>query len=402
MMHVSEAKRMLVDTPVRWTLDPQIKHLNHGSFGAVPFAVQEEQARLRNEMEANPVRWFAGLPEQVGAARQAMAAHLDVPSDALAFVQNVSAGASVVYQSMLGQTPVDVMVTNHGYGAVSMGGERLATRTGGRFHVTNIPLAASAQDVIDIVASDLQQHRPGLLVVDQITSATARSLPADEICRIARALGTTTLVDGAHAPGIMADPVCREADFWVGNLHKFACSPRGAGVLVRRSASADLFPLIDSWGTPLPYPERFDHSGTMDVTAWLAAPFAWEYMAEHVGWNHVRQSSTSLADEAVVVLERALSTYVDDPLPDVGQPVGPMRLLRLPGNLGSTRLEADAMRTPFMDEAGVALSFTSFEGRGYLRLSSHIYNTISDYQHLATVGIPLLHRWSQSSTEEQL
>ena len=37
---------------------------------------------------------------------------------------------------------------------------------------------------------------------------------------------------------------------------------------------------------------------------------------------------------------------------------------------------------------------TNFEGRGFLRLSGHAYNSIYDYQYLATVGIPLLHRWS--------
>ena len=71
-----------------------------------------------------------------------------------------------------------------------------------------------------------------------------------------------------------------------------------------------------------------------------------------------------------------------------------MRLFRLPDGLGRTREEADAMRVPFSDQTGLAVSFTSFEGIGYLRLSAHVYTSVHDFTYLATVGIPLLHQWS--------
>ncbi|MCC2594114.1 aminotransferase class V-fold PLP-dependent enzyme [Tessaracoccus sp. OS52] len=382
------------DPAPRWTLDPRAKHLNHGSFGAVPEAVQEEQARLRRLMEWNPVRWFASLPERIAAARLEMATHLRVDPATMVFVLNASAGASVVYQSLMERGPVDVLVTNHGYGAVTMGAQRLARRTGGRAVTSRIPLAATAAEVVGIISEDLERHRPHLLVIDQITSATARAFPVDEICRIAREHGTLTLVDGAHAPGVVADPVCREADYWVGNFHKFACSPRGAAALVVRGDTEDLFPLIDSWGATLAFPERFDHNGTLDITAWLTAPFAWQHIEDTVGWANLRLLSRELLDEATHVVAAALDGLTDVVTPDVGQPVGPMRLLGLPGDLGDTHPEADGLRVPFTDATGIAAAFTNFESRGYLRLSAHAYNSIHDYQYLASVGLPLLHRWS--------
>jgi isopenicillin-N epimerase len=381
---------------LQWSLDPCVTHLNHGSFGAVPVAVQQEQARLRQLMEANPVRWFASLPERVAQARVDMAGLLGVDPAHLAFVLNDSAGATAVFNSVMGAGPVDVMVTNHGYGAVSMGAERVARRTGGRFVTVDIPLAATADETLDIVAAAVALHRPSLLVIDQITSATARAFPVDRICVMARQAGVSTMVDGAHAPGMVAEPVCREADYWIGNLHKFACAPRGAAVIVARGDGRELDPVIDSWGARLPFPVRFDHTGTLDTTAWLVAPFAWRHIEETVGWDVAREQTTELLDEGAAIVAEALSRVMDDPLPDVGQPVGGLRLLRLPGDLGSSHDEASGLRVPFSDQARIACACADFEGRGYLRLSAHLYNSIRDYQHMAEVGVPLLGRWAES------
>lgn len=372
-----------------WTLDPAVKHLNHGSFGAVPEAVQVKQEQLRARVESNPVRWFASLPERVERARISIAKHLGADPERTAFVLNASAGASAVFQSLMNRGPVSVLTTNHGYGAITMGAERLASRTGGRASTVDIPLDASAQTAYALIDEALQA-RPTLLIIDQITSATARQFPVDDICRRARELGVLTLVDGAHAPGVLPHPVCHEADYWVGNLHKFVSAPRGAAVIVARDAGEDLYPVIDSWGSPSDFPQRFNHSGTSDVTQWLVSPFAWEHLEETIGWSTIQSESRALLDRGVDLVSAALAKFVDDPVPSVGQAVGPMRLLRLPRGLGQTHPEADALRVPFIDEVGIALAFTNFEGNGYMRLSAHVYNHISDYEYLAEVGVPAL------------
>lgn len=378
----------------RWSLDPCMRHLNHGSFGAVPVAVQEEQERLRRLMECNPVRWFATLAERIADARTEMAGLFRVEPGTLAFVPNVSAGASVVYASLLGEGPIDIVVTDHGYGAVTMGAERLARRTGGQCRVVPIPMGATADEVVELIEPALAAG-PQLLVIDQVTSPTARAFPASRLCALAKSYGVRTLVDGAHSPGVLDEPVCREADYWVGNLHKFGCAARGTAVLVARDGGQELFPLIDSWGAREPFPQRFDHQGTIDATAWLCAPFAWRHIEETIGWAALRRYASRLLDRGSALVAEALGSAVADPVPDVGQPVGQMRLLRLPSPLGRTREDADALRVPFMGEAEVAVSFTSFHGQGYLRLSTHAYNRFSDFVQLADVGIPLLCRWAR-------
>lgn len=374
-----------------WSLDPGMHHLNHGSFGGVPRHVQDLQASLREQMESNPVRWFVELPGRIAESRATLAPLLGVAEQDLAFVPNASAGCSVVFRALEGRGPVNVTVTSHGYGAVVMGAQRLAERTGGVFTTVDLPLDATAEQCVAMVSEHLAAHPTDLLVIDQITSASSRELPAGEICDVAHGHGALVLVDGAHAPGVLDNPVETRADVWVGNLHKFWCAPRGTAVLVRNNRDLDLFPLIDSWGSPDPFPRRFDTQGTLDLTNWLCAAETFDHLETMVGWTAIRSYSAALADQAEVEIGGALRTIgVLDPIPDVGQPVSCMRLFRLPGNRTWTHAEVDGLRVPFMNASNVIVSFTDIAGEGFMRISTHAYTTPADITALATTGIAAL------------
>ncbi|MFJ8603099.1 aminotransferase class V-fold PLP-dependent enzyme [Streptomyces shenzhenensis] len=384
-----------------WSLDPQVRHLNHGSFGAVPIAAQNVQDELRREMDSNPGVWFPHLAARVAEARGAIAGFLRVAETDLALVPNASGGASVVYGSVPARPGGEILVTDHGYGAVSMGAERLARRWGGSVRTVHVPLAAGEDDAYEAVMSQAGD-RTGLIVVDHITSATARRMPVERIGAEARRRGIPFLVDGAHVPGLLEDPLHGlDCDFWIGNIHKFGCAPRGSSVLVARSPLRDaLYPLIDSWGAEEPFPDRFDTQGTLDATSYLATPTALDFIEDTWGWRTARTYIRELADYAQHVVGAALAglTGQDEPV-DVGMPVDALRLVRLPDGLATTRLEADGLRDRVARELGVAAAFTSFDGVGYLRLSTHVYNTAADYEYFAENCVPVLGEWSRTATD---
>ena len=57
-----------------WSLDPGIRFLNHGSFGAAPLHVLAAQARWREAMEREPVRFMVDeLPGALMAVRERLA-----------------------------------------------------------------------------------------------------------------------------------------------------------------------------------------------------------------------------------------------------------------------------------------------------------------------------------------
>lgn len=384
--------RLASGVPARdaWPLDEQVVHLNHGSYGAVPTEVVRHQQELRHQGDLSPVAWFPRLPGLIAAARREIAPFVGARADDTVFVPNASAAATVVLNALRLEPDDEILVSDHGYGAVTMGAQRLARRFGARVRVVAVPLAASADEVVECFRAELTDA-VRLVVVDQITSPTARLFPTARITELARERGARVLVDGAHAPGLVPNAAAAAGgDWWFGNLHKWPCAPRGSALLVTEAADRDeLWPLIDSWGAQERYPERFDTQGTLDATSYLASPRSIDFVEREYGWARARETMAALAGHGAAVIGSALQPHVDaEVATDVGMPVVSMRLLRLPAGLGRDRRDADELRLRLLDLAGIESAFTSVAGVGYLRLSVHLYTEQRDFDAFVERAVP--------------
>lgn len=381
-------------TPARnlWSLTEGMPHINHGSYGAVPTAVLDHQQRLRTRMEQAPCQWFQELPDMLRQARLDTADLLGIDRTAMAFVPNASAGATVVCDSLRLQPGDEILVSDMGYGAVVMGAERHVLRNGGTLHRVHIPIDADDDTIVNAFTAGMNE-RTKLVIVDEITSATAMLFPVARVVKAARDRGIRTLVDGAHAPGLIpGDPMALGADYWTGNLHKFVCNPRATAVLAAAPEHADeLYPLIDSWGRNLPYPDRFDEQGTGDYTAWLCAPYTLSYLDRELGWDRIRAYANTLADWAQEQIAQAFAE-VDgkDHVEHLAHPAPAMRLVRLPDGVVRNDDDAARVRRFVIEQLGFEATFTSFEGVGYLRLSAYLYNTADDYLRFIDRVVPAL------------
>ncbi|MFI6780802.1 aminotransferase class V-fold PLP-dependent enzyme [Micromonospora sp. NPDC050276] len=383
-MSVPQPPEPIPGARLLFSLDPAVSHLNHGSFGAVPIGVQRAQQRLRDEMEANPLRFFTqGLVDRIAHTRRHLAGFLGADPDGSALVGNTTTGVAVVLQSVGLRAGDEVLSTDHGYGAVSLTIQRECRRTGAVSRVLPIPLAATDEQIVQTIRAGLRPGRTRLLVVDQLTSATAKLFPIAAIVGVAREHGVPVLVDAAHAPGMLSTPVSGiGADFWVGNLHKWAYAPRGTALLAVAPQWRDrIEPLVVSWEQESGFPARIEWQATLDYTPWLAAP-AGLFTMRSLGVDRVRAHNAALAAYGQRVVGDALGVPPTD-LPDPGGPGVSLRIIPLPPDLGTTIDAARALQTRIGERLATEVAVMSWNGRGWLRLTGQVYNAADEYERLA-------------------
>jgi isopenicillin-N epimerase len=363
-------------------LDPDVLHLNHGAYGVAPGVVRQAAAAWRERAERNPHRFNrVELGALVAAARERAAGFLGVDPARAAWVRNVSEGTSAVLGTIELHAGDELVTSNHGYGAVRKALHYHAARRGARIAVADFPVGAGDDEIVAAYAAACSP-RTRLVVVDRITSPTATVIP---VAAVAAVVGAPVLVDAAHAPGQLDDDIAGlGADHWIGNLHKWAYTPRGSAILWSRPGTS-VTPTVLSWRLDDGYAESFDFPGTGDYAGWLAAGDGLDYWEHLGGWDAVDRHARLVADGRQRVAE-ALGTG-SGPLPVTPAPL--MRLVRLPDGALTTPEQADAWYEA-LSRQRVEVAVVCFEGAGYLRIAGAPYNTPDDYDRLAGVTAKLL------------
>jgi isopenicillin-N epimerase len=383
-----------------WLLEEGLTFLNHGSFGACPRAVLDEQARLRAELERNPVRFlWREIEGRIDAARGELARFLGADPGDVAFVPNATTAVNSVLRSLDLQPGDELISTDHGYNACGNVLAECARRSGVTVVTARIPfpIAGPHEVVAAILATVTARTR--LVLIDHITSPTALVLPVADIIREMETRGVDVFVDGAHAPGMLPlDISALGAAYYTGNLHKWVCAPKGAGFLhVRRDRQSIVHPATISHGYNTPRPGRsrfhdeFDWQGTLDVTAWLAVPAAIRFCENLFlgGWTEIIARNHRLAVTARALLceqlgveppcpEAMLGSMATLPLPDALQD-------RQPGESRAVISRFDPLQSMLLEKHRIEVPLLRWgnPARRWFRVSAHAYNSAEDYAHLA-------------------
>ncbi|PKN55285.1 MAG: aminotransferase [Deltaproteobacteria bacterium HGW-Deltaproteobacteria-14] len=369
-----------------WPLDPDAAFLNHGSFGACPAAVLEQQAALRARIERQPVDFFVRqLPALLDGAREVLAGFLGADAAGLAFVPNATAGVNTVLASLALAPGDEIVVTDHGYRACTNAALHFAGRAGASVKVARFPFPGATPDAVVAAVLAAVGPRTRLVLIDHVTSQTGLVLPVERLVGALAERGVDTLIDGAHAAGMVPlDLGALGAAYYAGNCHKWLCTPKGSGYLhVREDRRAGLHPLIISHGWSLPegrqtrFRLEFDWTGTGDPTPYLAVPFAIHYLAGLVagGWDAIRARNRALALEMRATLMAALG--IDTP-PASDDMIG--ALVSLPVSDGD---EAELNEALWRDHrVEVAVMAWPSPPRRLIRVAAQLYNGSRDVERL--------------------
>lgn len=382
-----------------WDLDPAITYLTHGTYGACPRPVIEFQQNLRAELEANPIRFLTReLEDRLDAARREVAQFLNADPEGLVVVPNATAGVATVLES-LRLRPGDELLTNdHEYNATVNALETVVARAKGR--VVRVDVRLPIRHSEEVVEAHLAAVTPRtrLALISHVTSPSGLVFPIETLVRELDRMGVDTLVDAAHAPGMLpVDLRALGAAWWTGNGHKWLCGPKGAGMLyAREDKRAELRPLVTSHGRNDPRPDRpallkeFDWQGTGDPTAFLSLPEALRVIGslDPGGWPAHMASNRDMAVAARRTLEDRLSL---EPIAPESM-VGAMAAIALPMEPDEAATEALSLALAAEDAFEVPVGPFPVRAcrvpgqpptRALLRISAQRYNEASDYERLA-------------------
>ena len=379
-----------------WTLYPKVEFLNHGSFGACPRRVLDVQEELRARMERQPVLFLSReLEPLLDEARAALARFVGADPDDLAFVPNATTGVNTVVRSLRLGPGDEVLTTDHAYNACR-NALRLLEPAGVRVVTAALPWpgVTPAQVIETVVAAVTPRTR--LALIDHVTSPTGLVFPVETLVRALAERGVDTLVDGAHAPGMLPLDVDRiGAAYYTGNCHKWLCTPKGSGFLhVRRDRQDGVLPLAVSHGFNSTRTDRsrfrllFDWGGTDDPTPFLCIPEAIRFLGSLLpgGWSALMQRNRELALTGRALLCDALGI----PQPAPAEMIGSLAAVPLPDSEGPPP-PAGSMNDPLQrtiyDRYRVEVPIFVFprHPRRLVRIAAQLYNSRAQIELLARV-----------------
>lgn len=373
-----------------WSLDPAIAYLNHGTVGAPPRRVLAAQRAICEEIERQPARFMLReladveqipmrMPPRMRTAAAAVAEFVGADAKDLAFVDNATTGCNAVLRSATFAPGDEILVADHGYGAVTKTAQYVASRSGASVRTVVLPFPGTTPAAVLAAIEAALTPRTRMLVVDHVTSGSSLVLPIAEIASRCRARGVTTLIDGAHAPGMLPlDLPSLGVDFYVGNLHKWGMAPRSCAILwAAPDRQRDLHPTTISWGYGLGMSAEFDLVGTRDPSPWLAAPEGIAFMRE-LGLNEMRAWNHDLAYGTARTFTERWKLQI--PAPE--SMYGSMVTIPLPERLGTTREAATKLKDALLYDERIETQLHEFAGRLWLRIAAQVYNDASDYERL--------------------
>jgi isopenicillin-N epimerase len=382
--------------PKNWLLDPSIVYLNHGAFGACPKRVLEFQSEWRNRLERQPSQFFVReLEKELDSARETLARFVGTDTEDLVFISNTTHGINSVLRSLDFRPGDELLVTDQEYNASRNALNFAAEKSGARVVVVKIPFPfQSVEEVITPILKSVTS-RTRLAMLDHVTSSTGFLLPIERLVAELNARGVDTIVDGAHAPGMVPLNLNQlGAAYYTGNCHKWLCAPKGAAFLhVRRDKQNLIHPLAISHGANSLRTDRsrflleFGWMGTGDPSAWLSVPEALRFMESALpgGWPEVMARNRELALAARKILcatleipepcpEEFIGSLASVPIPDNAKDAFP----KLPFN--EYRLQDD-LREKYRIE--VPIHPWPVPSHRVLRISAQLYNSLPQYELLA-------------------
>jgi isopenicillin-N epimerase len=378
-----------------WNHDQNIVFLNHGSFGSCPTAILDLQTQIRRRTEEDPIRELVSdFEAHYTENKNALANFIRCNPNDLVLMKNTTSGINTILNSLSFHAGDEFLTHSHAYGACINALRHHAEKYNCKLVMAEIPFPLSSEDEITNALLNHVTAKTKFVLLDHITSATGIIFPVEKLTKELESRGIEVLIDGAHAPGMIDLNIdtCG-ASYYIGNCHKWVCSPRGSALMhVRKDKQFKIHPLQISHyndlheGTDAHWSAQFLWPGTDDYSTYLLLKDSIHYMENILGsWEALRSHNRKLCLEARKMICERLNIEIPTPDSMIGH------LASMPVQYNAKAPEKyfnmnTALKLKLMDEYKIQVPVFFFDKKNpklLLRISTQVYNSMEQYEYLA-------------------
>lgn len=240
----------------------ELAYLNSGTLGPMPKPVYYAVVDGYRALSADPGRENSRHNEARGGLRAKMAAFVNADPGEIALTRNTTEGMSFIANGLDLEAGDEVLCSFHEHPGGLQPWKLQAQRRG--IVVKELPFPIPTPDPADVVSrfEAAVTPRTKVISVSHVTFPTGCMLPVKELAALARPRGILTVVDGAHAIGMLAlDVRGLGVDFYASSPYKWMGAPVGTGFLyLRRESQERVWPTVATtgWDDPERGAARYD------------------------------------------------------------------------------------------------------------------------------------------------
>ena len=239
----------------QFILKPRITYMNTGTEGSMPRCVLSRLSKYFKEFTENP--WDAITKSDLfcfgmNETRTKVAEFLGANADEIVLTTNTTEGMSFTANGLDLQEGDEVLTTLHEHDGGLCCWYLLKDRRKVTVTRLALPSPPEREDEIIAIFEDAITPQTKVMSFCHINWTTGLRMPVKQLCQLARDHGIISVVDGAHAIGMLNFDLHElGCDFYACSPHKWLNAPPGTGVLyMRENVQELLWPTVTE-GYPL-------------------------------------------------------------------------------------------------------------------------------------------------------
>lgn len=352
-------------------------HLENGYSSPQPAPTFEAFTKHTQDINNN-LSFFMRrrMADEVAAVKKDLADLAGVPEDELVITRNTTESLGTVIHGLTYAAGDEAVMCDQDYGSMLEQFRQEERRHGLKLVEVDVPLhPKSDEELVDVYARAMTP-RTKVILVSHMINITGHIMPVKKIAAMAHARGVPVIVDAAHSFAQVNYRIPDlDGDFLGVSLHKWLCTPLGAGLLyVRRDKVKDVWPLFGDTSRPADDIRKLERSGTKPIWTTLAIRDAIRFH-KMVGADRKEARLRYLQQYWTDKVRSIPKVYLNTPTGNRACAIA---------NVGVTGMTPAQLATTLFDEHRIyTVAINTGPVRG-VRVTPHLYTTTADLDALVT------------------